>query len=55
MKAFSSTPSRKLDVARVTLIGRLGRDPELRVTKSDKEYVTCVLPSSFFFSSSFEF
>ncbi|KAF9224314.1 nucleic acid-binding protein [Gyrodon lividus] len=38
-RAFSTTPSRAYDVAKLILIGRLGKDPELRTTKSDKEYV----------------
>ncbi|KIJ19884.1 hypothetical protein PAXINDRAFT_33916, partial [Paxillus involutus ATCC 200175] len=37
--AFSSTPSRAYDVSKLILIGRLGKDPEVRTTKSDKEYV----------------
>ncbi|KAI0269326.1 hypothetical protein BC834DRAFT_865861 [Gloeopeniophorella convolvens] len=39
-RAFSTTASRSSDVAKLILIGRLGRDPEVRVTRSDKEYVS---------------
>ncbi|KAH7931362.1 nucleic acid-binding protein [Leucogyrophana mollusca] len=39
-RAFSTTSSRAYDVAKLTLIGRLGKDPEVRTTKSDKEYVS---------------
>ncbi|KAL4075713.1 hypothetical protein V8B97DRAFT_148062 [Scleroderma yunnanense] len=39
-RAFSSTSSRSYDVAKLILIGRLGKDPEVRTTKSDKEYVS---------------
>ncbi|KIK99686.1 hypothetical protein PAXRUDRAFT_8704 [Paxillus rubicundulus Ve08.2h10] len=38
-RAFSTTPSRAYDVSKLILIGRLGKDPEIRTTKSDKEYV----------------
>ncbi|CCM03374.1 uncharacterized protein FIBRA_05504 [Fibroporia radiculosa] len=39
IRAFSTTPSRNADLAKLILIGRLGKDPELRFTKSQKEYV----------------
>jgi len=39
-RAFSTSSSRSADVAKLILIGRLGRDPELRMTKNDKEYVS---------------
>ena len=32
-------------MAKMLLIGRLGKDPEVRYTKSNKEYVSCVLHS----------
>ncbi|EGO01588.1 hypothetical protein SERLA73DRAFT_49973, partial [Serpula lacrymans var. lacrymans S7.3] len=37
--AFSTTPSRSYDLSKLTLVGRLGKDPELRTTKTEKEYV----------------
>jgi single-stranded DNA-binding protein len=37
---FSTTPFRSSDVSKLILVGRLGKDPELRITKSDKEYVS---------------
>ena len=40
LQAFSTTPSRSSDVSKLILVGRLGRDPEVRTTKSDKEYVS---------------
>lgn len=40
-QAFSST-SRTSDMAKLVLIGRLGKDPEVRYTKNEKEYVLCV-------------
>ncbi|PFH52607.1 hypothetical protein AMATHDRAFT_139648, partial [Amanita thiersii Skay4041] len=36
---FSSSPSRSSDVAKLILVGSLLRNPELRLTKNDKEYV----------------
>ncbi|KIM67787.1 hypothetical protein SCLCIDRAFT_1209928 [Scleroderma citrinum Foug A] len=39
-RAFSTTSSRSYDVAKLILIGRLGKDPEVRTTKSDREYVS---------------
>ncbi|THH01851.1 hypothetical protein EW026_g909 [Hermanssonia centrifuga] len=39
MRAFSTTSSRAADLAKLTLIGRLGKDPEVKRTKTDKEYV----------------
>ncbi|KAJ7937351.1 hypothetical protein B0H13DRAFT_1589143, partial [Mycena leptocephala] len=38
-QAFS-TSTRRHDLAKLTLIGNLGRDPELKTTKNDKEYVS---------------
>ncbi|KAJ7774205.1 single-strand binding protein family-domain-containing protein [Mycena maculata] len=38
-RAFS-TSTRRHDLAKLTLIGNLGRDPELKTTKNDKEYVS---------------
>lgn len=42
-KTFSTSAPRAADVAKVILVGRLGREPEVRTTKSDKEYVSYVL------------
>ena len=39
LQAFSTTPSRSSDVSKLILVGRLGRDPEVRMTKTDKEYI----------------
>lgn len=41
-QAFSTSAARA-DVAKLTLIGRLGRDPEVKETKNNNQYVTCVL------------
>jgi len=38
-RAFSTTPSRSSDVSRLIIVGRVGKEPEVRTTKSDKEYV----------------
>ncbi|KAL1743561.1 hypothetical protein HDZ31DRAFT_64920 [Schizophyllum fasciatum] len=47
-RAFSTSASRAADVAKLTLVGRLGRDPELRTTKNEKEYVTYVVATRAF-------
>ncbi|GJE84937.1 single-stranded DNA-binding protein [Phanerochaete sordida] len=39
-RAFSSTPRAQSDVAKLILIGRLGKNPEVRMTRSDKEYIS---------------
>ncbi|OAX43072.1 nucleic acid-binding protein [Rhizopogon vinicolor AM-OR11-026] len=39
-RAFSTTSTRSYDISKLILIGRLGKDPEVRTTKSDKEYVS---------------
>jgi len=39
-RTFSSTAARSSDLSRLILIGRLGKDPEVRMTKSDREYVS---------------
>ncbi|PCH41329.1 hypothetical protein WOLCODRAFT_151373 [Wolfiporia cocos MD-104 SS10] len=40
-RAFSTSSARSADMAKLLLIGRLGKDPEVRVTKnSGKEYVS---------------
>ncbi|KAJ7179426.1 hypothetical protein C8R46DRAFT_1211988 [Mycena filopes] len=39
IRAFS-TSTRRLDLAKLTLIGNLGKTPELKTTKNDKEYVS---------------
>lgn len=46
LQPFSTTATRSSDVAKLILIGRLGKDPELRVTKSEKEYVSYAVFSS---------
>ncbi|KAJ3758045.1 single-strand binding protein family-domain-containing protein [Lentinula raphanica] len=46
-RAFSTSVSRA-DVAKLTLVGRLGRDPEVKQTKNDNEYVTYVVATSTF-------
>ncbi|KAH9482960.1 Single-stranded DNA-binding protein rim1, mitochondrial [Psilocybe cubensis] len=38
-RSFSSS-SRASDLSKLTLIGNLARDPEARLTKNDKEYIT---------------
>ncbi|KAF9263667.1 nucleic acid-binding protein [Marasmius fiardii PR-910] len=38
-RAFSTT-SRASDLAKLTLIGRLGKEPEVKITKNDVEFIT---------------
>ncbi|KAF8165068.1 hypothetical protein B0H34DRAFT_221589 [Crassisporium funariophilum] len=45
-RAFSTTPRRAADLAKLTLIGHLTRDPETRLTKRDKEFVTYTVATS---------
>ncbi|KAE9405967.1 hypothetical protein BT96DRAFT_1015221 [Gymnopus androsaceus JB14] len=46
-RAFSTSASRA-DVAKLTLVGRLGRDPEVKETKNSNEYVTYVVATNSF-------
>jgi hypothetical protein len=39
LQTFSTTPLRSSDVSKLILVGRLGKDPEVRMTRSDKEYI----------------
>jgi single-stranded DNA-binding protein len=39
-RAFSTSTSRSADISKLILVGRLGKDPEVRTTKNDKEYVS---------------
>ncbi|KAI0370155.1 hypothetical protein BV20DRAFT_299857 [Pilatotrama ljubarskyi] len=45
-QSFSTTASRSADMAKLLLIGRLGKDPELRYTKTNKEYVAYTVATS---------
>lgn len=42
VQSFSSS-QRYADMAKLTLLGRLVREPESRLTKNDKEYIVYVL------------
>ncbi|TEB35392.1 hypothetical protein FA13DRAFT_1811110 [Coprinellus micaceus] len=39
LRSFSTSAARRWDVARLTLVGTLVREPEVRTTRSEKEYV----------------
>ncbi|TDL29762.1 hypothetical protein BD410DRAFT_892999 [Rickenella mellea] len=39
LRTFSTTGSRNSDLAKLILIGRLGKDPETRQTQSQKDYI----------------
>ncbi|KAM5534884.1 hypothetical protein V8D89_011439 [Ganoderma adspersum] len=45
-RAFSTSSPRAADMAKLCLIGRLGKEPELRYTKTNKEYVSYVVATS---------
>ncbi|KAG8834575.1 hypothetical protein FRC17_008244 [Serendipita sp. 399] len=46
LRAFSTSATRASDVAKVILVGRLGREPEVRTTKSEKEYVSYLVATT---------
>ncbi|KAF9008788.1 hypothetical protein BDQ17DRAFT_1421988 [Cyathus striatus] len=46
-RAFSTSAARA-DLAKLTLIGRLTKDPELRTTKNDKEFVAYTVATTNF-------
>jgi len=43
---FSTTANRASDVSKLILVGRLGKDPEVRTSKHDKEYVSYVVATT---------
>ncbi|EJD01252.1 uncharacterized protein FOMMEDRAFT_135490 [Fomitiporia mediterranea MF3/22] len=45
-RLFSTTARRSHDVAKLTLVGRLGREPETKLTATNKEYVTYVVATT---------
>ncbi|EKM59437.1 uncharacterized protein PHACADRAFT_170001, partial [Phanerochaete carnosa HHB-10118-sp] len=45
-RAFSTTPRLQGDLAKLVLIGRLGKNPEVRTTRLDKEYVSYTVATS---------
>ncbi|KAI1789021.1 nucleic acid-binding protein [Ganoderma leucocontextum] len=45
-RAFSTSSPRAADMAKLCLIGRLGKEPELRYTKTNKEYVAYVVATA---------
>ncbi|RPD66691.1 hypothetical protein L226DRAFT_607999 [Lentinus tigrinus ALCF2SS1-7] len=45
-RAFSTSASRSTDMAKLLLIGRLGKEPELRYTKTNKEYVSYTIATA---------
>ncbi|TFY80061.1 hypothetical protein EWM64_g3955 [Hericium alpestre] len=48
MRTFSTTPSRAADLSKLLLIGRLGKEPEVRMTKSNKEYISYTVATTNF-------
>ncbi|KAF8271709.1 single-strand binding protein family-domain-containing protein [Lactarius quietus] len=47
-RAFSTTASRSSDVSKLILVGRLGKDPEVRISRTDKEYVSYTVATANF-------
>ncbi|TFK43260.1 hypothetical protein BDQ12DRAFT_171006 [Crucibulum laeve] len=45
-RAFSTSSARRADLAMLTLIGRLAKDPEVRLTKNEKQYLTYTVATS---------
>ncbi|KAF8916813.1 hypothetical protein CPB85DRAFT_1386291 [Mucidula mucida] len=46
IRAFSTSSARRADLAKLTLIGRLGADPETRSSKNDRSFVTYTVATS---------
>ncbi|KIM33545.1 hypothetical protein M408DRAFT_326240, partial [Serendipita vermifera MAFF 305830] len=46
LRTFSTSAPRAADVAKVILVGRLGKEPEVRTTKSEKEYVSYIVATT---------
>ncbi|TFL05523.1 single-strand binding protein family-domain-containing protein [Pterulicium gracile] len=45
-RSFSTSRAARSDISKLTLVGRLGKDPELRTSKLGKDYVTYVVATS---------
>ena len=43
LQAFSTTRPRAADLSKLVLVGRLTKDPEVRLTRNQKEFVMYVL------------
>ncbi|EJT97708.1 hypothetical protein DACRYDRAFT_25057 [Dacryopinax primogenitus] len=45
-RMFSTTPSRSTDISKLILVGRLGAEPQVKLTRNEKEYVSYVVATT---------
>jgi len=45
-RLFSTSSSRATDIAKLILVGRLGGEPQVKLTRNDKEYITYVVATT---------
>ncbi|KZO92177.1 hypothetical protein CALVIDRAFT_541192 [Calocera viscosa TUFC12733] len=45
-RLFSTSSSRATDIAKLILVGRLGGEPQVRLTRNEKEYISYVVATT---------